>query len=192
MGKELKPLVPGQVFGRLTVVGKDEKTSEEKKRVFYFCQCSCGSPIKSIWKASLVDKKKPTLSCGCIVKEKAGFIPDRTEALKRLLYEKMRDRHIKQLGDTEDTFISFESFSKKCDEPCYYCGLIKSSYKKDRQSEFLLYYNGLDRLDSDIGYREKNTVAACKFCNIAKGEMTVDEYREYLSRIHKRQNGDEN
>ena len=132
MGKELKPLVPGQVFGRLTVLGKDEKTSEEKRRVYYFCQCSCGSPVKSIWKASLVDKKKPTLSCGCIVKEKAGFIDDREIAVKKILYKKMKDRHVKQLNDTESSLIEFNQFVEKCDMPCYYCGLEKSSYKIDR------------------------------------------------------------
>lgn len=191
MGKEIKPLYAGQVFGRLTVIGKDEKKSKETGRIHYFCQCECGSPVKSIWKASLLDKKKPTLSCGCIVREKAGFISDRSIALKKLLYIKMKDRHVNQLNDVEETFIAFDSFVAKCDEPCYYCGKEKTSFLKDRRTNYILEYNGLDRLNSNMGYREENTVAACKFCNIAKAEMSVDEFRDFLVRIHKHQFGGE-
>lgn len=187
MGREYKPLESGTVFGRLTVIGKDEETTQRTKRQYYFCQCSCGSPVKSIWKASLVDKRKPTLSCGCIVREKAGFTEDRANAIKKLLYMKMKERHIKVLSDDEDTLISIESFSKRVEEPCYYCGMRNSSFKKDRATDYILYYNGLDRIDSSIGYRKENTVVACKMCNIAKAEMTVDEFRKYLIRLHEYQ-----
>ncbi len=77
MSKESKPLQAGQVFGKLTIIGRDEKTSKEKKKPYYFVQCSCGSPVKSICKATLLDKRHPVQSCGCLVKEKAGFISDR-------------------------------------------------------------------------------------------------------------------
>ena len=43
-----------------------------------------GDTIKSIWKASLLDKRHPTQSCGCLVKEKAGYIKDRDLAIEKL------------------------------------------------------------------------------------------------------------
>lgn len=184
MRGELYPLKPGTIFGRLTVIKKDEEKTKLTGRQYYLCQCSCGSPPKSIWKASLLDKKKPTLSCGCIQKEKAGFCSDREDAVKKVLYLKTKERHIKELGDTEETFISFESFCKKIDCPCFYCGAEKSSFKKDRATDYVLYYNGLNRIDSSIGYRDDNTVAACKMCNIGKAEMTIEEFKQYLTRLH--------
>lgn len=187
IGKELKPLKSGQVFGRLTVLGKDEKRSEEAKKPYYLCQCSCGSPVKSILKQSLVDKRKSTKSCGCIVKEKAGFEKDRQLALKKLVYLKIKDRHIKVLKDDISNIISFDDFCNIIEQNCYYCGTSKSSYLKDRSTVEVLYYNGLDRIDSNLGYRKNNVVPACKVCNIAKAEMTQEEFKAFLIRIHNHQ-----
>ncbi|WP_460293967.1 hypothetical protein [Clostridium tertium] len=141
-------------------------------------------------KSTLVDKRRLVKSCGCLVKEKAGFIKNREIALKKLLYEKMKDRHIKKLNDTLDTLINFKKFCILINENCFYCGKKKSSFKKDRsaKSKYILYYNGLDRINSQYGYREENVVPACKVCNIAKGEMTDKEFKEYIIRIHSYQN----
>lgn len=141
-------------------------------------------------KYTLVDKRHPLQSCGCLVKEKPGFEPDRSYALKKLLYEKMKNRHINTLKCVENSLIPFDEFCKRIDEPCAYCGVAKSSYVSDRRTSYSLYYNGLDRLDrldSAKGYTEKNTVAACKSCNISKNEMTVNEFKEYITRLHKYQ-----
>lgn len=184
MGKELKPLYSGDRFGRLTVISKDEKKSLENKKPYYYVQCDCGSPQKSVLKSTLVDKRHPLQSCGCLVKEKAGFESDRGYALKKLLYGKMKDRHIKTLKCAEMSVISFDEFCKRIAEPCAYCGTVNSSYISDRRTSYSLYYNGLDRLDSAEGYTEKNTVAACKWCNISKSEMTVSEFKEYITRLH--------
>ncbi len=80
--------------------------------------------------------------------------------------------------------LTFDSFCKKSDEPCYYCGAIKDSYVKDRASDYILHYNGLDRIDSSKGYTEENTVSACKWCNISKSEMSELEFKEFIIRIH--------
>lgn len=184
IGKELKPLKRGQKFGRLTIVGKDESRSKEKKKIYYYCQCSCGSPIKSIMKSTLLDKRHPVRSCGCIVKEKAGFIKDREIAVKKILYEKMKSRHIKELNDSLHTLIEFKKFCDLIEKDCFYCGKKKSSFKKDRNTEYILYYNGLDRVDSRYGYTEDNVVPACKTCNIAKGKMTSKEFEKYITRLY--------
>ncbi len=67
---EKKPLFPGEKYGHLTVVGKDEARSSEKGHHYYFFQCDCGSPIKSIRKDTLFNKYYPVVSCGCQVSEK--------------------------------------------------------------------------------------------------------------------------
>lgn len=42
--------------------------------------------------------------------------------------------------------------------PCFYCGVIDLS----------IHINGIDRLDSSIGYEEGNMVTACEMCNMMK------------------------
>lgn len=185
MGAERKPLQPGDRFGMLTVISKDEETTKLKKKQYYFCQCDCGSPIKSILKASLVSKRKPTYSCGCHTKYTAGFIDNREVVLAKLLYGKMKARHVQKLEDTEDTIISFEEFHEMIKLPCVYCGDSNSSFVTDRRDgKTTLWYNGLDRLDSNIGYRKENVVPSCARCNIAKGELTPEQFKRHLQRIH--------
>lgn len=185
MSVERKPLQPGDRFGMLTVIGKDEETTRLKKKQYYFCQCDCGSPIKSIMKASLVSKRRPTYSCGCHSKYTQGYIDNREIALAKLLYGKMKARHVQKLGDTEDTIITFEEYLELIKLPCVYCGDTNSSFVTDRRDrETMLRYNGIDRLDSGIGYRKENVVPACKRCNIAKGELTPEQFKAHLKRIH--------
>lgn len=61
----------GDRFGKLTVINFDGK--------YAVCKCECGN-IKSIRKTSLTSKKCPTKSCGCIQKQVAQNIGNRTIA----------------------------------------------------------------------------------------------------------------
>jgi len=55
--------------------------------------------------------------------------------------------------------ISFEEFIKFWNKPCYYCGDIIETV-------------GLDRIDSEIGYRIDNVVSCCSECNYMKLRKT--------------------
>ena len=57
--------------------------------------------------------------------------------------------------------------------PCAYCGKIQEQF------------NGLDRIDSSKGYTIDNVVSCCKYCNFAKNDLTVDEFKEHISEIYK-------
>lgn len=188
MGVERKPLQPGDKFGMLTVISKDVERTKERKKQYYYCQCDCGSPVKSILKSSLVDKRKPVYSCGCHTKYTAGYIENREVALAKLLYGKIKQRHTQKLQDREDLLLSFDEFMEAIKKPCVYCGVKESSFVTDRRDgTTTLKYNGLDRVDSSLGYRENNVVTACSQCNIAKGEMTTEEFKAHIIRIHKYQ-----
>ena len=53
---------------------------------------------------------------------------------------------------TKEEFILIVSL------PCYYCGIIQPKG-----------FNGIDRLDSTIGYNEDNCKSCCEMCNMMKG-----------------------
>lgn len=61
----------GDRFGKLTVIDFDGR--------YAICKCECGN-IKSIRKTSLTIKKCPTRSCGCIQKQVAHNIGNKTIA----------------------------------------------------------------------------------------------------------------
>jgi len=62
--KQRKPLKPGDVFGRLTLI---EKNRIGKTSYRWLCRCECGN-IKSIWSSAILSGS--TKSCGCIREEK--------------------------------------------------------------------------------------------------------------------------
>lgn len=58
--------------------------------------------------------------------------------------------------------ISDEHFLTLCTEHCYYCGLLGD--------------NGVDRLDSNVGYTYDNVVSCCPQCNTMKLDYSMDEF----------------
>ena len=45
-------------------------------------------------------------------------------------------------------------------------------------------HNGIDRVDSSKGYTIDNVVPCCSACNYAKHEMSVSEFKEYITRVY--------
>ena len=46
-------------------------------------------------------------------------------------------------------------------------------------------YNGIDRVDSTVGYEPYNVVSACKVCNKCKSSMSYDEFLAFLIKAGK-------
>jgi 5-methylcytosine-specific restriction endonuclease McrA len=59
---------------------------------------------------------------------------------------------------------------------------VSQSWHKDGRPLFI--YNGLDRIDSNLGYSVANCVPCCTKCNYAKGNMTLLEFKEWLSKAY--------
>jgi hypothetical protein len=57
---------------------------------------------------------------------------------------------------------------------CVYCG-ARSGWPEAR--------NGIDRVDSTVGYISYNCVTACSMCNRAKGDKTVQQFMEWAKRL---------
>lgn len=93
--------------------------------------------------------------------------------------------------------LSFDEFNKLITSPCHYCGTepfvrngghFESRRRKDQPD---LYTNGIDRLDSSIGYTKENCVPCCKICNIMKGTYSEDFFIEHISKIYNFNKGSE-
>jgi len=68
--------------------------------------------------------------------------------------------------------LSFTDYALLVSSPCVYCGKIQENF------------NGVDRVDNNEGYTLKNSVSCCKFCNIAKNILSVDEFLGNVEEIH--------
>lgn len=134
------------------------------------CKCGCGSIIKKqpwhkykpvrfvsghnikpINPLSLLDKTKDHR------KNQTGFLAPKIVANIR--------RDAKKAGydwQLEDTFVF-----KLITSDCAYCG-EKSGWPQKR--------NGIDRVDSSVGYLKVNCVPSCSMCNRAKNNKSEDEF----------------
>lgn len=177
-----------KTFGILTVIAEGE--SCKKGAAQWLCLCECGN--KKIIKSYFL-RKGITKSCGCrkysnsaLNMKKAHennkkFTP--TEASARVVFKK-------QYSDGDLTFEQFFSLSQ---QKCFYCGILPqnkinvfsyhpaSSIESIENGTFI--YNGLDRINSSISHNINNVVPCCKTCNYSKGNLSIDEFFQYLKRL---------
>lgn len=178
----------GKKFGMLSVISKTDKRASNGN-IFYLCECDCGNK-KEIMRSNLVSKSKyKTISCGCYVKTGKHVEhrkdKDRELHMVKNLYCKLKIRH-KKLGGNESELISMELFWKLIKKECAYCGIKDSDIVKDTllYNDYVLYHNGIDRIDSLKGYTKENVVCCCKYCNTAKSNRTLEEYTKWYEQVY--------
>jgi hypothetical protein len=77
--------------------------------------------------------------------------------------------------------VSKEYFDTKKQACCYLCGKQNSE----------IHQNGIDRVDSSIGYIESNIQSCCGTCNIMKSNYSLDSFLEKCSLIATRHKSNE-
>ncbi len=81
--------------------------------------------------------------------------------------------------------ISFNRFLKITKQRCSYCGITPVSKYRNSNANPLYYYiyNGIDRMDSEVGYISGNITPCCSLCNSFKGTYSVELFLEHCGRI---------
>lgn len=74
--------------------------------------------------------------------------------------------------------LTMEEFKIIVEANCHYCGREPHMVKKGT-----ITANGVDRVDNTRGYEVDNCVAACKWCNYWKKDMTVEDFYAQARRI---------
>lgn len=75
-----------------------------------------------------------------------------------------------QFNLSEDDFIEISA------QPCIYCGEYSDTYNNEP-------FNGIDRIDSSIGYEKDNCVPCCATCNRMKMDLKVDDWINKMIQI---------
>lgn len=174
----------GRLVGRLTVI---ERSDTVNRRAKWLCLCECGTRLA-------VDgyhlRSGHTSSCGCAKRNNPGFAPSSQpgEVGFRLLFK----RYNRQAAQRSLSFdLTREEFRKLVTADCSYCGAKPSQKSQNGSSErnhrhTRFFYNGVDRINNDLGYSPSNTVSCCGICNKAKSQMSYEQFREWIARVHSR------
>lgn len=86
--------------------------------------------------------------------------------------------------------LTIDQFLGLIIEDCHYCGEKpqKSTNKimmtRGHINEPPFYYNGIDRIDSKIGYEFDNCVPCCNICNYMKNTLSNDEFLDKVKQIY--------
>lgn len=175
----------GQHFGKLTVLGIGER---KKGNILWNCLCECGND-KHIRGSDL--KKGAVKSCGCLLRQK-GREPENKEKNREIALLKGEYSRLKHQARRRNLAVtlSFSSFSSLVKSPCNYCGKkgskSKLDYDKHKQiiSDLVLFLNGIDRIDSTMGYTEENSVSCCTTCNTAKRDLNLQHFIDWLEKVY--------
>jgi len=177
MGHHNKANLLGQVFGFLKVrtnLGPRKRSDGRGTRIFWECLCICGKltcvPTENL-------KTGNTISCGC----RQGQRPLQNSPLNRVYGNYRRNAKARgfSFGLTKEQFLHL--VTGKCHwcgaEPANVCAMAFDALK----------YNGVDRVDSTLGYTSKNCVPCCSLCNWMKKDLSKEEFLEHVRRISKHQ-----
>lgn len=185
----------GQKFGYVTI--KSFNRSSRKGRTYFNCVCECGTEcIKAI---DQLKSTKRQANCGCKTNESfrknhpgvgrpAHNRMPGNEAAKKQLY----DRYMRGAKTRDLAFeLDFEEFIEVTGKPCTYCNReankrfpAKITKGLDEESRYY-HYNGIDRVDTTVGYTIANSAPCCEDCNYAKSDLSQTDFLELVARIYK-------
>jgi hypothetical protein len=137
-------------------------------RTFYEVRCPCGNTCE-VHRGKLNQRR----SCGCNGSRK----PEGVAAFN----EVYRDYKRKAKKRGLEWSLSEEFFREITQRDCVYCGVKPNNCTTKNTGDFT--YNGVDRVDSDLGYYEGNVVPCCGSCNLAKGVKSLAEWEAWLARV---------
>src|SRR5579872_1915065 len=166
----------GQRFGRLLVI--DRKRDKDSNTTYYLCKCDCGNEKR----VSCSNLKSTTRSCRCLQKE---LVSKRTRKssgysiLTSIVTYYKRNAKLRNLQWDLSRSVVAELIML----PCYLCGRQNQTGTKTKYGD-VLFHNGIDRLDNTKGYTLANSVPCCKTCNLAKNDLSFEEFKNWVEVIY--------
>ena len=177
----------GRRYGKLLVIERTHKPENSHRRqqgAWWNCLCDielggCGT-TKPIMAVDL--KSERVLSCGCWQgwKRKSKGV----SAFNRLV--RQYKRHA--LKRSYAFLLSDDEVKELTSQNCFYCNVEPMQIVKSEFNAGDYVYNGIDRVDSSLGYFYENCVPCCHQCNRAKSNMTTEEFINWISIIYERKN----
>lgn len=182
--KKEKDITNKTFWGTLTAIKRVKSSSP----IEYIFQCVCGKR-KRINKYFVI--RGHSKSCGCLKGQLANLTVKKNGSLKGKRLKVGVAAFNKLFGsykrDAKRRGISFKlskkQFKNLNQQCCVYCGAPPSSIKKEKKLNGVYQYNGIDRLDSSLGYTIENCVSCCGMCNYAKSDHSLEEFFLWIKRL---------
>lgn len=173
MSEKYRRIQIGEKHNKWTVLEKSSKPRH------WNCICDCGNTGTIFGPALTQNKSK---SCGCNWK---NFIPwnkqSDGDASFNMIYKSYRSRANKKDRDFE---LTEDEFKKLMFDNCYYCASPPNNIRNYKRKGVIFKYNGIDRIDSNLGYILDNCVTCCSKCNYMKQDLQLDDFFNQIQLIY--------
>lgn len=163
----------GRRFDRLVVTGRS--SGNTKRRAFWRCKCDCGNVCTVMGKLL---RSGMTRSCGCLQIEHCHKIRT-VNPFGASAFNQLYAGYKYQASVRNHAFVlTKDEFKILTQGDCHYCGGKPSQMhpKVNRHNNGYYIYNGIDRVDSSIGYYLPNCVPCCGGCNHMKKQKSAEEF----------------
>lgn len=132
-----------------------------------------------------------TNSCGCYNIEL--IVKRSTKPNYLALYKQFYSSYITGAKNRNLSFnLTFEEAKSLFDSKCFYCGCLPyqkwTGTKRKYAETDGFVYNGIDRLNNNIGYEKSNCVSCCGKCNFAKGSLSYNDWIQLIKSIYENLN----
>jgi len=173
--RKLRNNLEGKRIGKITVIERaEDRIISGKPVVIYRCICDCGTYTNII--SSNLYRKGGTKSCGCLAKKPEGY--SRALNIYNIYKTSAKNRNL-------DFNLDLTVFLNLTQKNCYYCANAPSNTARGIRNNGNYIYNGLDRVNNDLGYIESNVVPCCWKCNNAKAGMSQYDFYSWIKQVNK-------
>lgn len=149
------------------------------------CKCDCGATC--FVETKRFRKANPQDCCKKCADRRSSQARIKVDfgSIRNLIFKRYKRASVKR---KQAFTLSFEEFSLLIQQNCHYCGAVPRINSSDAERvrvEEQFTRNGVDRLDSSIGYIPGNVVSCCVDCNRAKLDMDYSKFLDLVSKIYK-------
>jgi len=171
----------GKRFGKLKVI-KRIVAKGRCKSVSLVCVCECNR--KTIFSVSTLKKGK-RIACEYCQPGRKGVPSWKNKNINKenLVWLSLYSLHKWRAKRCKHEFkLTLPQSKKIYKKNCYYCG--KKPSGKYKKYGIILYYSGLDRVDSNKNYTKNNVVPCCSKCNWLKNDFEMNEFLKMAENVY--------
>ena len=178
-------LEPNKIYGNyqtIKIVEVPIKTGIERRWECIHLPTSEIKIMRSAYLAKFKTKEESDLELQELVKNNLH-----QPGLRNYLFRYSKENAARR---NHDFVLSFEDFNDLIMQNCFYCNEPprESSEKlisdRGNSSQPPLFYNGIDRIDSNLGYIKENCVPCCPTCNYMKRILSKNEFYYRIKKIY--------
>lgn len=188
----------GKKINELTVI--NGPISKKKYGLYWDCLCSCGKMYQAPHQALIKGELKFCFECSSnenISKYNSLKIAPHNKlvsgqaSLNGLFSSYKRNA----TGRGLEFSLSLDEFKVLTKQVCNYCGsspkkqypnerTVSLSRMKNKVTNGVYIYNGLDRVDNNKGYELGNVVPCCSLCNVMKHKIPLMDWLGHIKAIY--------